>query len=94
MGKLPYHECPSFIRCACNNCPLDPEASIVSGKEHFGLKGEEKCRAYKPTRKKIGLKYPEVLKYQGLTAREYTGKRLSKGIYLPSQEKRDELVDE
>ena len=84
MNRLPYHECPSFIKCACNNCPLDPEASAVGGKEHFRLKNEEKCRAYKPTRKKIGQKYPEMLKYQGLTAKEYIGKRLSEGSYIPS----------
>ena len=72
---MPYHECPSFERCSCNNCPLDPDASVVGGEYRFGLPGEDKCRAYKPTRIRIGSKYPHILKYKGLTSREYQSKK-------------------
>lgn len=82
LNRMPYHECPSFERCSSNNCPLDPAASIIGGKEHFNLKNEEKCKAHKPTRIKVGSKYPELLKYQGLTSREAIGKQ----VYLRSLE--------
>ena len=67
---IPYHECPSFINCSCNICPLDP---LVG--QRTSLPGEEKCKAYKPTRFKIGSKYPELLPFQGLTSREFNGKK-------------------
>jgi len=75
LNRMPYRECPSFEACSCNNCPLDPEASTIGGKERFGLKNEEKCKAHKPTRKRIGEKYSQLLKYQGLTSRENAGKQ-------------------
>lgn len=81
-ATMPYQECPSFEACSCNNCPLDPEASVIGGKERFGLKNEEKCRAHKFTRKRVGLKYSHLLKYQGLTSKEWIGKQ----IYLRSLE--------
>ena len=80
---MPYEECPSFEACSCNNCPLDPEASTVGGKEHLRFKNEAKCKAYKPTRKRIGQKYSHLLKYQGLTSKEHTGRQ----VYLRSLDK-------
>ena len=83
LSSMPYYECPSFEACSCNNCPLDSEASIIGGKERFGLKNEAKCKAHKPTRTKIGLKYSHLLKYQGLTSREHAGRQ----VYLRSLDK-------
>ena len=65
----PYYECPSFISCSCNKCPLDPNAD-----DKIALPGEEKCKAHKPTRRRIGEKYQSVLPRKGLTLREYSGK--------------------
>lgn len=70
--KNPYMECPSFEHCSCNVCPLDPISD-----ERNRLVGEEKCVAWKSTRLKIAKKYPNLLKYKGLTGREYGGYRLS-----------------
>ena len=67
---FPYHECPSFVRCSCNKCPLDPDIDI-----RVKLPDEEKCRASKPTKIKIGSKYPELLPFGGLTKRQFLGKK-------------------
>ena len=62
----PYRECPSFERCNANVCPLDP---LSHEKETF--KGEDRCRGEKPTRMRIGSKYPDLLRFVGLTRREF-----------------------
>lgn len=67
---MPYQECPSFIRCSAPLCPLDPDI-----KSRVKLPNEEKCRANKPTRMKIGSKYPELLPYGGLTKRQFLGRK-------------------
>ena len=64
----PYYECPRFENCSAPKCPLDP-----SHNERVSYPKEEKCLAQKRTRIKVGVKYPEVLKYKGLTGREYNG---------------------
>lgn len=66
----PYFDCPSFLKCSSNICPLDPNISL-----RIKDKSDDKCISHKPTRHKIGLKYNELLKYQGFTKREYLGKK-------------------
>ncbi len=68
INKQPYHECPSFDRCSANKCPLDPDIDLRDS-----APGDRKCKGEKPTRIKIGSKYPELLPYKGLTKREYQG---------------------
>ena len=70
-NKMPYEDCPSFNACSAPRCPLDPDISIRVGT----LPGEEKCRAHKPTREKIGKQYPALLPYGGLTKREFNGRK-------------------
>ena len=65
----PYQKCPSFNVCSCNICPLDPD-----WKDKNRLPEDDKCKAHKPTRIKIGEKYQSVLPRKGLTLREYSGK--------------------
>ena len=67
---MPYHECPSFDACSCNKCPLDPDIYT-----RISEPNDEKCKAHKPTRHKIGLKYPELLPYKGFTKREFNGRK-------------------
>ena len=69
-----YHECPSFERCSCNACPLDP---LREQEGRIRLFKEDKCVAHKPTRFKIGSKYPNLLPEQGLTKQEWAGKKCS-----------------
>ena len=67
---IPYHECPSFLNCSVNVCPLDPNAS-----DRNRITGEPKCRAEKPTRMRIGAKYPDLLRFVGLTRREFLARK-------------------
>jgi len=62
----PYRECPSFGKCSANICPLDPEQHLRTY-----VKGEDVCHAEKPTRMRIGAKYPILLRRGGLTQREF-----------------------
>jgi hypothetical protein len=72
---LPFKECPSFDTCSAPKCPLDPDIELRTDR----LSGEEKCKAHKPTRMKIGAKYPDLLPYGGLTGREFKGKMAWEG---------------
>ena len=80
----PFEECPQFNTCSCNVCPLDPDMD-----EKFTLPGEEKCKAHKPTRLKIGTKYG--LPKKGLRGREFSGKQRWEGL---SPEKKALLVEQ
>jgi hypothetical protein len=51
---------------------------------------EEKCRAHKPTREKIGEKYPNLLPYGGLFKREWSGR---KNWYGKTPEEQNCLVE-
>ena len=62
----PYHECPRFNKCNANVCPLDP---LSDYKET--LEGEEVCKVEKPTRLRIGAKYPDLLRFVGYKKREF-----------------------
>ena len=63
----PSYDCPGFISCAVNNCPLHPEYPNLSVSP---LDPETKCKAQKPGRIRIASKYPGILKYGGLTVKE------------------------
>jgi len=75
----PFEECPRFYKCSVNKCPLDPDINIRNR-----VIGEEKCHMRKSVRNKIGLKYLELLKFQGFTSREHAGKVLAGS--LPSKQ--------
>jgi len=65
----PMCECPSFNVCSAPKCPLDPNIDLRSRR----LPDEDKCKAQKPTRLKIGKKYLQLLPYKGLTKKEWAG---------------------
>ncbi len=72
---MPYHECNQFNICSANRCPLGP---LILERDF--IKNEGKCISRKSSRVKIGSKYPDILKYQGLRTREWQGKQLSSKI--------------
>ncbi len=85
--KEPYHECPRFMRCSVNNCPLHPSfPELYIDPNDFQVR----CNLEKEVRFRIGSKYPGILKYQGLTPQEWAGKKRFEG--LPDQDK--EIVRE
>jgi len=68
----PYSECPRFQKCSVNHCPSHPSyPNLLIDPEDK----EQKCTMEKQVRFKIGSKYPDILKWQGLTSREWTGKK-------------------
>ena len=79
----PYRECPSFNKCSANVCPLDPEQHL---RTH--VKGEEVCHAEKPTRMRIGAKYPDLLKERGLTHREFQARERESALTPQQRELR------
>ena len=56
--------CPSFINCNTPICPLDIEQDL-----RIRLPNEEKCKANKFTRLKLGKDLPKL----GFTNQEYSG---------------------
>ena len=77
MTKKAYHECPRFMKCSVNNCPLHPSfPEIYTDPDDFQVK----CKLEKEVRLKIGSNYPDLLKYQGLTPQEWAGKKSFEGL--------------
>lgn len=70
--NTPYRECPRFHKCSVNNCPLHPSYPNLPVDPEDK---EQKCTMEKQVRFKIGSNYPEVLKWKGLTSREWAGKQ-------------------
>lgn len=63
-------ECPRFMSCSVNNCPLDlPHPANPADKQ-------TKCTMEKAVRQRIAAKHPGQLANGGLTAREAAGKRI------------------
>jgi len=79
----PYRECPSFGKCSANICPLDPEQHL---RTH--VKGEDVCHAEKPTRMRIGAKYPDLLRFVGLTKREFQARKRENALTPQQRELR------
>ena len=60
-------ECPRFISCSVNHCPLDPgQSSAVAHPDDQ----ERKCTMEKNVRLRIGQQYPDLLPGLGLTKAE------------------------
>lgn len=79
----PYHECPSFNKCSANICPLDPDQRLRTY-----INGEDTCHAEKPTRMRIGAKYPNLLRFVGLTKREFQARQRWNALSPESRELR------
>jgi hypothetical protein len=82
----PYHECPRFNRCNVNNCPLSFNYPLFVDYEDR----DPKCTLEKPVRVRIGSKYPK-LKYQGMTAKEYSGTKRYESLSVEEKERLAEI---
>ncbi len=80
-NNMPYYECPNFDSCSATKCYLDPDI-----KYRIILRDDAVCTAKKSTRKKIGIKYPELLPYQGLTIRNFRAMQKRQGNQSLNQE--------
>lgn len=68
---MPFKECTRFKTCSVNNCPLHPDYPDLYTD---GDDPEPKCTLPKSYRQKVGENFKGVLKFGGLTPREYSGK--------------------
>lgn len=71
-NTLPFFKCTRYSRCSVNLCPLDPV--YPDGFVHPD-DIEQKCTLPKSYRLKVAAEFPGVLKYRGLTLREFNGKK-------------------
>lgn len=81
-GKKLYHECPRYQTCNVNKCPLHESYPNLL----YADDREKSCTMEKQVRFRIGSQYPEVLKYQGLTVKEWTGKARFDSLSEPDKE--------
>lgn len=73
MQKYLFKECPNFMKCSVNNCPVSekyPDLDTLPGDT------ERKCKLTKEKRLKIVSENNLNLLYGGLTKREYIGKKM------------------
>ena len=72
MSPEPYRKCSRFQRCSVNNCPLSPGYP-----DHYTDSNdyEQKCTIAKSIRVRIGSQHLDVLKFGGLTRREFAGRK-------------------
>ena len=68
--KQPYEDCPRYESCSVSKCPLDPDID-----HRNKVPGEEKCSMRKSVRLRVGGQNSQVLPLQGLTKKEYIGKK-------------------
>lgn len=81
---FPPEECSRFMTCSVNRCPLDPYMELRNRVE-----GESRCTYAKTRRHRIGKKYPDLLPYQGMTAKEWKAKQRWEA--MPEEEKQRRL---
>lgn len=59
----PQRDCPRWLGCSVNCCPLDPARDRCT---RVDLPGEPRCRLGKKRRMSIAVKYPDLLPWRGL----------------------------
>ena len=75
--KLSFKNCYRFSSCSVNNCPLNHD--YPHGFVHED-DPEQECTCPKKDRMKIAEKFPSMLKYGGMTVREYNTKEILEAI--------------
>ena len=86
---MPFFDCPRYMKCSVNNCPLHPkypDLPIDDGDI------EQKCTMEKQVRIRIAAEYPSVLKYEGMTPREFTGAKKWAELSPEERERRQEIA--
>ncbi len=85
----PYRLCPRFKECSVNNCPLHPNyPNLVMDPAD----SEPRCTLAKPYRVKVAEKFPGILKYGGMTTREFQGKSAWDSLTPEEQAKKREAL--
>jgi len=85
MKVEPFRECPRFQKCSTNNCPLHPLYMYM----HTDRDDPDPvCTMEKQVRERIGAKYSDILRYKGLTSREYGAKLRWEALSPEEQQER------
>lgn len=92
LTKTPPENCPSFDVCVCNACPLHPDyhKTLFDLPEDKQVWGWRKCRATKPTRRRIGEAFK--LKNRGMTDKEIVGIRKWESMTPEQQQAKREIM--
>lgn len=64
----PFQDCPRFMSCNVNDCPLDP---LYPDTYIDSWDNDKKCTLGKVYRLKIAAHYPGILKMMGMTKKEF-----------------------
>lgn len=83
----PFESCPRWHHCSVNNCPLSPE--YPDGYTH-PEDPEKKCTLPKSYRRKVAEKSPGILRFEGLTPKEFTG--MKAWLNRPSNEREETIT--
>jgi hypothetical protein len=87
MGNnKPFFKCPRFNSCSVNNCPLDSAYPYLYTDSNDP---QQKCTLGKIYRLRIAEEYPYILKMNGMTKREFSGKKAWDQM---SEEKKEEII--
>ena len=81
---FPEVECPRYSSCSVNSCPLDSE---YPDRYSSPYDRERKCTLAKSIRVGIGAEYPGILRYQGMTKREYAAALAWNNLSIEDREK-------
>lgn len=85
MKDLPFYQCPRYSSCNVNNCPLHPQyPNMPIDPEDT----ENKCTVAKSIRSRVSAQFPGILKYDGLTPREFEGRNRWNSLSRAEQEAR------
>lgn len=84
---MPFIECTRFKTCSVNQCPLHPNYPDIYTD---GDDTEPKCTLPKSYRLKVAENFAGVLKFSGLTSREYAAKLAWES---KSEEERARIID-
>lgn len=85
MKDLPFYDCPRYEYCNVNNCPLHPQyPNLPIDPEDI----EKKCTVAKSIRLRIASQFPGMLRYEGLTPREFEGRSRWNSLSPEEQEAR------
>ena len=89
LSIQPFRDCPRFKECSVNNCPLHPEYPLMFVDP---ADPEPRCTLAKTYREKVAEKFPGILKYGGLTTREFNGKTAWESLSQEEQDRRKEAL--
>jgi len=85
MKDLPFYQCPRYSSCNVNSCPLHPQYPNMPIDPEDP---EKRCTIAKSIRVRISAQFPGMLRYDGLSPREFSAKERWNSLSPEEQEER------